>query len=81
MKRSALDIFSISLCNPRTKRFGDPGLHYQLHTSISRSRIGQDPRLSLHARKFCGPTSGVGVSEQSHHSVSIERVLVYIKSV
>jgi len=50
-----------------------------LRKSTSRSRIGQDPRL--HARKFCRPASGVGVLEQSRYSTSIERVLVYIRSV
>jgi len=35
----------------------------------------------LHARKFCRPTSGSGVLEQSPYSASVERVLVYIRSV
>jgi len=61
-------------------------LHDQLHTSNSRSRRHDprprhDLRLSLHAHKFCRPTSGVGVLEQSRYSASIERVLVYIRSV
>jgi len=54
------------------------GLHYQLHTSTSRSTIRQDPRLSLHARKFCRPTSGVGVFEQIRYWGSIETVFLYI---
>jgi len=36
--------------------------------------------IVLHVRKFCRPTSGLGVGvllEQSHYSASIERVLVY----
>jgi len=32
----------------------------------------------LYAPKFCRPTSGVGVLEQSRYSASIERVLVYV---
>jgi len=43
-------------------RFPIPGLYYQLHTSPSRSRIGQDPRLSLHARTFCRHVSRESVS-------------------
>jgi len=46
-----------------------------------RSKIRQDQRLSLHARKFCRPASGLGVLDQSRYSASIERVLVYIRSV
>jgi len=38
-------------------------LHYQLHTSTSRSRIRQNPRLSLHARKFCRPILQESVSQ------------------
>jgi len=56
-------------------------LHYQLHTSNSHSRIKHDPRLSLHADMVCRPTLGVGVLEQSRYSASIERVLMYIRSV
>jgi len=36
----------------------------------------QDPRLSQHARKFCRPTSGVGVFEQIRYWGSIERVFL-----
>jgi len=53
----------------------------QMNTSTSRSKIGQDPRLSLHARKFCRPTSGVGVFELSRYSALIERLMAYIGSV
>jgi len=56
-------------------------LHYQLHTSNSRSRIRHDPRRSLRAQTFCRPTSGVGVLEQRRYSASIERVLMHIRSV
>jgi len=39
-------------------------LNFQFHASTSRSRIGQDPHLSLHVCKLCKSTSGVGVLEQ-----------------
>jgi len=35
----------------------------------------------LHARRLCKSTSEIGVLEQSRCSASIERVLVYIRSV
>jgi len=54
-----------------------------LHTSISRLAQGMDDnRIGvLYARNFCKPTSEVGVLEQSRCSASIERLLVYIRSV
>jgi len=54
-------------------------LRYQLHTSISRSRIGQDPHLTCAQVR---PTSGVSaLIKQSRYWASIERVLVDIRSV
>jgi len=35
----------------------------------------------LYARKFCRPTSGVGILKESRYSTSIELALVYIRSV
>jgi len=35
----------------------------------------------LHARKFCRPISGVGVSDHACYSASIKRVLVYVRNV
>jgi len=35
----------------------------------------------LHARKFCRPFSGVGVSEQACYSASTKRALVYVRNV
>jgi len=54
-----------------------------LHTSISRlAQEMDDNRIGvLYARNFCKPTSEVGVLEQSRCSASIERLLVYIRSV
>jgi len=53
----------------------DSSVHIISCIRTSRSTIRQDPRLSPHARKFCRPTSRVGVLEQIRYWGSIEGVV------
>jgi len=54
-------------------------LRQQLHSQPVTKQL--DKIQVLHVRKFCRPTSGVGVLEQSRYSASIVRVLVCKKCV
>ena len=65
--------FSNALCEPSA--FTLPVAY------INQSLQELDKIHILYARKFCRPTLGVGVLVQACCSASIERVLLYVRSV